>query len=108
MYSHIYLRKNKKNKNFSSHIKKEVFFFNTILNRENKRKMSIPNWLVMINFFGGSLIFGAIVANRWGVIMVLLINFTVGYALKYAAKPPVFFVCFFFFHFNRKKVFCIR
>ena len=28
--------------------------------------------------------------GRNGVIIVLLMNFTVGYALKYAASPPIF------------------
>lgn len=56
------------------------------------RKIYIPNWPVMICFFGGSLIgVTAYGAGRCGEIMVLLINLTVGYALKYAAKPPVFF-----------------
>lgn len=44
-----------------------------------------------ICFFGVSL--AGVTADgsgRGGVIIVLLMNFTVGYALKYAAKPPVF------------------
>lgn len=44
----------------------------------------------MICFLGVSLIgVTADGAGRCGVIMVLLMNLTVGYALKYAAKPPV-------------------
>lgn len=30
--------------------------------------------------------------NRCGAIIVLLINLTVGYALKYAASPPIVFL----------------
>lgn len=53
-------------------------------------------------FFGVSLIgVTADGAGRCGVIMVLLMNFTVGYALKYAAKPPVFH--FFLFWVQVKK-----
>lgn len=52
-------------------------------------------------FFGISVI-GATADGwvRWGVIMVLLMNFTVGYALKYAASPPDFM---FWINSNKKK-----
>lgn len=46
----------------------------------------VPNWLVFCKSLIGARADGA---GRWGVIIVLLINLTVGYALKYAARPPI-------------------
>lgn len=45
----------------------------------------------MICFLGGSTASVAVGGDdgRNGVIIVLLMNFTVGYALKYAASPPI-------------------